>query len=180
VVQQFERVLLAAGFVEQDGQAAIALGVVGITLEALVIEVLGLLQVAWAVVEGACFMERGGQVVVAFGRFRVLRDRLLETVGGLLVVALLVEADAFDVRRLRLDIAAAGGGDEAQRDRGEDAAGGRQAVAIQAFRCGLCGSHFLHGIGSGKRVCGRLGASGEKVAEVINARKALQGGFGRA
>jgi hypothetical protein len=69
---------LAAGFVEQHRQAAVALGVVRVASEALVVQVLGLLQVAGAVVERACFVERGGQVVVAFGRFRILRDRLLE------------------------------------------------------------------------------------------------------
>ena len=124
VVEQFERFLLPAGFVEQHGQAAVTLGVIRIALQALVVQVLGLLQIVRAVVERARFVQRRGQVVVAFGRVRVLSDRLLEAVGRLLVVALLVEPDAFDVGGLRLDVAAATGGGEIQHERGTNPAVG--------------------------------------------------------
>ena len=115
MVQQLERFLLPARFVEQHGQAAVTLGVVRIALQALVVQVLGLLQVARAVVERARFVQRRGQVVVAFRRAWVLGDRLLEAVGRLLIVALLIEPHAFDVGGLRLDVAAAACGDEQTR-----------------------------------------------------------------
>src|SRR4051812_34825516 len=109
MIEQLECLFFAIGLIEQNGQPAVALGVVGIAFQALVVQVFGLLQVARAVVERARFVQRGGQVVVAFGRARVLGDRLLEAVGGLLIVALLVELHAFDVGGLGLDVAAASG-----------------------------------------------------------------------
>ena len=177
MVQQFERFLLAAGFVEEHGQAAVALSVVRIALEALVVQVLGLLQVARAVVERAGFVERRGQVVVAFGRFRILRDCLLEAIGRLLVVALLVEAYAFDVGGLRLDVAAAGGGEEAKGERSENAAGGGNVARLGFIDCVGRGSHLARNRCGEERVRAATKAGGKKVAEVINAGRGLQGGF---
>ena len=150
---------------------------VRVSLQALVVKILSLLQVAGAVVERACFVERGGQVVVAFGRFRVLGDRLLKAIGCLLVVALLIEADAFDVCGLRLDVAAAGGSGHAERERGEDAAGGGDAARLGFNGCGGCGSHSARNRRWEKRVR-RVWAAGKKVAEVISAWRGPQGGLG--
>ena len=177
VVEQLVRVWLAAGFGEQDGQAAVALGVVRVALQALVVKILSLLQVAWAVVERACFVKRGGQVVVAFGRFRILRDRLLEAIGRLLVVALLIEADTFDVGRLRLDVAAAGGDREAERECGEDAAGGGNTARFGLIDCVGCGSHLARESALGKEGARRVWAGGEKVAEGINGERVPQDGL---
>jgi hypothetical protein len=177
VVEQFERVLLAASFVEQHGEAAVALGMVRIALQALVIQCLGLLQVARAVVERTGFVQRGGQVVIALGRFWVLRDRLLEAVGRLLVVALLVEADAFDIRGLRLDVAAPAGSHKAKRERGKDAVGKGDADALSVIDCVECGLHLARNRLWEERVRAARKRAGKKVAERINAGRRPQGGL---
>ena len=68
MIEQVKRFLLPAVSIKQHGQAAIALGVVRVTLEALVVQVLRLLQIRRPVVQRARFVERRGQVVVAFRR----------------------------------------------------------------------------------------------------------------
>jgi hypothetical protein len=71
---------------------------------------------------------------------------------------LLVEADAFDVGSLRLDVAATGGRGEEEGERGEDAAGSGNAAALGLIDCVGCGLHLARnrrlGRGGGA-ACGR-------------------------
>ena len=93
---------------QQHGQPAVAVGVVGVSIQAEIVVGFGLIEVGLAVFEPADAMIGGREIVVGVGVVRVGVGRLLKLFGGLLVSGLLEEPDALGVSPLGVEPAAAG------------------------------------------------------------------------
>ena len=101
---------------QQHGQPTVAVGVVGIPIQAEVVVGFRLIQVGLAVFDLADAMIGGREIVVGVGIVRVGVGRLLELFGGLLVSGLLEEPDPLGVSPLGVKPAAAG---QPEKDRSQ-------------------------------------------------------------
>ena len=93
-LDQPEGLFVAPLLGQQHGQPAVAVGVVGVSIQAEIVVRFGLIEIGLAVFDLADAMVRRRQIVVAVGVVRVGVGRLLKLLDGLLVSGLLEEPDA--------------------------------------------------------------------------------------